>query len=122
MYQTTNISLKKESKEVIAETIDEVYQHFKKVILNGSNMLEDSPDTTEWDLNLAYEVNHACMWNKPKAIGQKVIIEFKNEFIAAVIFIDKINFPNTIGNMAVRIYRLEDLSPTEYEYQNSTLN
>lgn len=79
------------------------------------DMSKEQGDDKEYDMNKIYEVNYACIWNKPKAIRYQVKIIQKDNKLALCQFVprnekeekalEKMNI-----DLIHTIYRLEDLS------------
>ena len=85
---------------------DKLLSAFYKNTMNESSF--ESSDE-EWDISKTYKPDHACIWNKIKAIGSECKILTKNERIALVVF--KENKFNE--DLMPRLYRLEDLYMVE---------
>lgn len=67
-------------------------------------------DDQEYDLESIYAPNHACIWNKPSAIGKRCKILQKDSQVARVLFLE---VPKDLTRLEHTLYRLEDLELLE---------
>lgn len=82
------------------------------------NMEKEQSDDREWDIigeNQVFLTNHACIWNKPRAVGYQVKIMQKDNKLALCQFIprdkkEKKALESMKISLIHTIYRLEDLS------------
>ena len=63
----------------------------------------------EFDLELLYTPNHACIWNKIDNIGKKCKILEKNDKLILVGFIGT-SIKDITENILEHLYRIEDIS------------
>lgn len=90
------------------ENFKELNMIFNNQIFNLSN---EKKDTTEWDLDIEYKVNHVAIWNKPNTVNCNVKIIQKNDKLALVEFSKEYIVENDILTLANVLFRLEDLTP-----------
>lgn len=97
------------------EDFEELVKIFNREVFDMSNEPEDD---TEWNIvgeEQVFLTNHACIWNKPRAINYQVKIMQKDNKLALCQFIprnkkEKKDLISMKIGLLNCIYRLEDLS------------